>query len=91
MDTDGDSQFDIEEWTRAVANVYHDELLNADGSAHELAAGAKKMHKAAPVAKSAAKPASSGAFEAVDPAVSWMPFSIQQYFLEELEGDEAKM
>ena len=64
MDTDGDSQFDIEEWTRAVANVYHDELLNADGSAHELAAGAKKMHKAAPVAKSAAKPASSGAFEA---------------------------
>ena len=37
------------------------------------------------------KQASSGAFEAVDPAVSWMPFSIQQYFLEELEGDEAKM
>ena len=41
MDTDGDSQFDIEEWTRAVANLYHDELFNADGSAHELAAGVK--------------------------------------------------
>ena len=38
MDTDDDGQFDVNEFITAIAKVYHDELLNEDGSTH-VAAG----------------------------------------------------
>jgi hypothetical protein len=34
MDTDGDGQCDVEEFINAIVKVYHDELLNEDGSEH---------------------------------------------------------
>ena len=37
MDTDGDGQFDVEEFINAIVKVYHDELLNEDGSKHVVA------------------------------------------------------
>ena len=37
MDTDGDGQFDVDEFIAAIAKVYHDELLNEDGSKHVVA------------------------------------------------------
>jgi hypothetical protein len=39
MDTDGDGQFDVDEFITAIVKVYHDELLNEDGSTHVAAAG----------------------------------------------------
>ena len=39
MDTDGDGQFDIDEFITAIVKVYHDVLLNEDGSTHVATAG----------------------------------------------------
>ena len=38
MDTDSDGQFDVDEFITAIVKVYHDEILNEDGSTH-VAAG----------------------------------------------------
>ena len=39
MDTDDDGQFDVNEFITAIVKVYHDELLNEDGSTHMAAGG----------------------------------------------------
>jgi hypothetical protein len=38
MDTDGDGQFDVDEFIAAIVKVYHEELLNEDGSKHDAVA-----------------------------------------------------
>ena len=39
MDTDDDGQFDVNEFITAIVKVYHDELLNEDGSTHVTTGG----------------------------------------------------
>jgi hypothetical protein len=39
MDTDNDGQFDVNEFVTAIVKVYHDELLNEDGSTHVAVGG----------------------------------------------------
>ena len=40
MDADSDGQFDVVEFVTAIVKVYHDGLLNEDGSTHVATAGA---------------------------------------------------